>query len=106
MKKWSISLLLVLLLIVTACSNAGNDNQPKEAKEISAEVLYKSKCLGCHAADLKGRVGPNLQQVGARLSGEQLNAIISDGAKGMPAFKKSLDQEEIEALVQWLSEKE
>ncbi|MGG1660021.1 c-type cytochrome [Brevibacillus sp. NRS-1366] len=68
-------------------------------------TLYKKQCLSCHAADLGGLVGPSLQQVGTRLTEEQIMEKIRDGAKGMPSFEKLLSPEDLEALAQWLSTK-
>ncbi|WP_233146944.1 c-type cytochrome [Paenibacillus selenitireducens] len=95
------------MLVATGCGQ-GASNQTKRTAdstpaEAEAAAIYKKQCLACHAADLSGRVGPNLQEVGSKWSEEQLADIIRDGAKGMPAFKKVLQTEEIDSLATWLS---
>lgn len=96
-----------MVLVLTAC-NQGADNQAVNQatgtpEETDAVAIYKKQCLSCHAADLSGRVGPNLQKVGSNLTEERLVNIIHDGAKGMPAFKKILSAEDIGTLAKWLS---
>jgi len=105
--KLTITLIFLILLILPACGR-GTNSQVEDARiiapeDVSAVALYKKSCLSCHAADLSGRVGPSLQEIGAKLSEEQLDTIIHDGARGMPAFGKALSNEEIDALTQWLS---
>jgi len=70
-----------------------------------AEALYKSKCLACHAADLHGGVGPGLQDVGARMSTDDIAAKIAAGGGGMTAFKGILTDDEIRVLADWLAAK-
>ncbi|WP_152393896.1 c-type cytochrome [Paenibacillus guangzhouensis] len=105
--KLTISLILLILLVLPACGPSTNtqvvDSQTIAPEDASAVALYKKSCLSCHAADLSGRVGPSLQEIGTKLSNEQLYTIIHDGTKGMPAFEKALNSEEIDALTQWLS---
>ncbi|MCM3342548.1 cytochrome c [Paenibacillus sp. MER TA 81-3] len=100
-------LIVMIVLVITACSE-GTDNQATNEGmtapgDANALALYKKQCLSCHAADLSGKVGPGLQEIGSKLTEQQLIEIIHDGARGMPAFKKMLSAEEIQALSQWLS---
>ncbi|WP_249730369.1 cytochrome c [Paenibacillus sp. J2TS4] len=105
--KLTSSLIVVIVLLVTACSKE-TDNQVKSETmngpaDANAAALYKKQCISCHAADLSGKVGPDLRGIGATRTEEELVEIIQDGSKGMPAFQKILSVEEIEALAQWLS---
>ncbi|OAS17662.1 c-type cytochrome [Paenibacillus oryzisoli] len=68
-----------------------------------AQQLYKSNCLSCHGAGLKGDYGPNLTKVGARRTKEQITAQIMNGKVEMPPFKDSLKADEVEALAVWLA---
>lgn len=68
-----------------------------------AQQLYKSNCLSCHGAGLKGDYGPNLTKVGARRTKEQITAQIMNGKVEMPPFKDTLKADEVEALAVWLS---
>jgi cytochrome c551 len=83
-------------------NNAGNGGTVDAA---AAEALYKNACIGCHAADLAGGVGPNLQKVGGEMTAEQIHDKIANGGGGMPAFKDQLTDAEIESLTSWLSAK-
>lgn len=73
-----------------------------------AEAIYQKSCIGCHAADLSGNLGPNsdISAVGSRLSQDQIHEVISNGRGGMPAFKSQLSTDEIDALAAWLAAKQ
>ncbi|WP_374019259.1 cytochrome c [Paenibacillus thiaminolyticus] len=100
--------LLIIAMAFALAACGATDRQGSEAGaaasgEADAMTIYKKQCLSCHAADLSGRVGPSLQEIGSKMSAQQLVDTIQDGAKGMPAFKKVLRADEIETLAQWLS---
>nr|WP_242071654.1 cytochrome c [Brevibacillus formosus] len=93
-------------MVATACSNAATEEQTEVADaEKSAMKLYKNNCMSCHGNDLSGRVGPGLQQVGSKMTEENLVEIVTVGANGMPGYEKVLSAEEIGQLAKWLSEK-
>lgn len=94
---------IVAFLLFTAC-DSGDNNQATNRDAVAID-LYKQSCQSCHAADLSGQVGPGLQEIGSKLTEEQLYEIIHDGTKGMPSYQNRFDQEEIEALAQWLAKK-
>jgi cytochrome c551 len=83
-------------------NNAGNGGAVDAA---AAEALYKNSCIGCHAADLAGGAGPNLQKVGGEMTAEQIHDKIANGGGGMPAFKDQLTDAEIDSLTSWLAAK-
>jgi len=104
---------LIVLAAVAVIGAAGCSGTPpkeetrldKQAAEYpEAVALYKKSCLSCHASDLEGRVGPNLQQVGSKFNADELANLISEGKGGMPSYKKSLSTEEIHALADWLAQ--
>jgi cytochrome c551 len=72
---------------------------------VDAATVYKQNCVSCHGVDLGGAVGPNLQNVGSRLSADQIANTIADGRNAMPSFKSKLKSDEINALSVWLSAK-
>ena len=86
----------------TGTANTGTANTGNKTTA-DAEAVYKAQCVGCHAADLSGGVGPNLQKVGAQKSQDQITAQIQNGGGGMPPFKSTLSADEITALSQWLA---
>jgi mono/diheme cytochrome c family protein len=121
-----VSIGLALALSVSACGkstpapsvtnaptgNTGNTTttQPTSTAgagttTVDASAVYKQNCVSCHGVDLGGAVGPNLQNVGSRLSVDQIATVIANGRNAMPAFKDRLKTEEIDALSVWLAAK-
>lgn len=74
------------------------------ATTIDAKALFTQNCGGCHTladAGTSGTVGPNLDQ--AKPSQAVALEKITNGGGGMPAFKDTLSEEEIEALAEYVS---
>lgn len=73
-------------------------------------ALYKAKCAACHGADGKGDTGMGrmfkIRDLGSaevqKQSNEELTAIIRDGKGKMPAYGKSLKEDEIKDLVTFI----
>jgi len=116
--KWLLAIASAILVLgLAACggNNAGGNKggtataPPAGAggtvDTAKAEGVYKANCIGCHAADLSGGAGPNLQNVGGHLSAEQIAAKINAGGGGMPAYQGQLTDDEIASLATWLAEK-
>ncbi|REK71144.1 c-type cytochrome [Paenibacillus paeoniae] len=123
--KWLLLVVAVILVIaVSACgggvkegtnsggtnngtnnggTNGGNNAGGGTVDAAAAEAIYKQNCIGCHAVDLSGGVGPNLQKVGAKLSADQIKATITNGRGGMPAYKDQLSSADIDTLSNWLA---
>jgi mono/diheme cytochrome c family protein len=76
-----------------------------EANDDQAKALFKDNCMSCHGASLEGDFGPNLKKVGSQMSKADIAAQITNGGGGMPAFGKTLEAGEIEALAVWLATK-
>lgn len=95
------------LLLLTACGGAADDAAAPPIKGIEAEQevssLLKAHCMTCHGNDLQGLVGPSLQAIGSSMSKEEIYAVVAEGAKGMPAFKSRLDEQQLDALAEWLA---
>lgn len=100
---------IITVLMLAACGgNSSQQNQTNTAAvEIDSEanMLYKKNCLSCHAADLSGKVGPSLKEIGSKLSKEEIMERITLGRGGMPSFKSRLSEQEIESLGSWLADK-
>jgi cytochrome c551 len=105
---------ITLVLSMAGCGGSNNNtapvspttpaasSQPAGTVNAEAESIYSANCIVCHAADLSGKSGPNLQHVGSNMSADELRNKIANGGGGMPAFKSSLTEEQINALTQWL----
>ncbi|WP_277345831.1 c-type cytochrome [Paenibacillus sp. HB172176] len=128
-RGWLILCIIVLALAMAACGNNKNNNTANEnntdnsgtvggnneanngasnegeatVDAAAAETVYKKSCIGCHAVDLSGGAGPNLQKVGAEMTVDQINQQISNGGGGMPGFKGQLTDDEIATLSNWLA---
>ncbi|MDQ8736113.1 cytochrome c [Paenibacillus sp. LHD-38] len=117
--KWVLLLsAFTLILALSACGNGNNTNNgantetPAEntgnngnttVNTAEAESLYGKNCVSCHAVDLSGANGPNLQHVGKEMSVEQIKTQINNGGNGMPGYKGQLTDEEITLLTDWLA---
>ncbi|WII36956.1 c-type cytochrome [Paenibacillus thiaminolyticus] len=115
LKKMTIMIFSAALIVgLAACGSANKQgagtNQgtapgqtTPPAATVDAAAVYKQNCLVCHGANLEGQVGPNLQKVGATRTPEEISTVIHNGGNGMTAFKGVLSEDEISALVDWLS---
>ena len=86
------------------------------------ELFTNAGCIGCHQLDALGSVGgvgPNLSQVGSRLSKDQIvqsimdpNAVIAENCPAGPClpnvmiqnFSERLSTEQINTLAEYLSQ--
>jgi ubiquinol-cytochrome c reductase cytochrome b subunit len=76
--------------------------------QLQGAVVFQNKqCRNCHALDgVGGRRGPDLSEVGIRLTRDQLIDQVSNGTPGggnMPAYGKQVKPAEMTALVEFLS---
>lgn len=103
---------MFILLWSAGCAGAGPGEPSGESAQgggstaaAEAEAIFKNRCIQCHGRNLEGRMGDksNLQQVGARLSREEIAETIRNGRDQMPSFAGTLSDEEIEVLSEWLS---
>jgi ubiquinol-cytochrome c reductase cytochrome b subunit len=70
-----------------------------------AVVLQYQQCRNCHAIDGSGgERGPDLADVGSRLSWDQLVRQVQQGGGNMPAYGKTLSSAETVALVAFLQQ--
>ena len=65
--------------------------------------VYQSRCKLCHGAELAGQppAVPSLKDVGSRLSGDDVRAIVTRGRAPMPAMS-SLSDAALDSLVAYL----
>jgi ubiquinol-cytochrome c reductase cytochrome b subunit len=68
-----------------------------------AVVLQNKNCRNCHALEGQGgHRGPDLTEVGSRLSRDELIRQVIQGGGNMPAYGKQLKPAEVDALVDFL----
>jgi cytochrome c oxidase subunit 2 len=78
---------------------------PPPGGEIDARTTFAESCGSCHTlakAGTSGTIGPPLD--GLQLAPEDVEEQIRKGGGGMPAFENQLSEEQIEALVEYLTE--
>jgi ubiquinol-cytochrome c reductase cytochrome b subunit len=68
-----------------------------------ATLFHDKGCQYCHTIGRDGgERGPNLSEVGSRLTNEQLTVRILNGGNNMPAYGSILKPDEVDALVSFL----
>jgi ubiquinol-cytochrome c reductase cytochrome b subunit len=81
------------------------DHSPEEL--MGASVFQNKSCRNCHALDhIGGTRGPDLTNVGTRLTRDQLINQISNGTPGggnMPAYGQQIDPAQMATLVTFLT---
>src|SRR5690625_3813339 len=122
MKKWLMAVLFGTLLVVGACGGgvdddasepaADNAEDTEEAGESDdggdaeendeAEELYANSCASCHGDDLSGNSAPDLTNVGADHSADDILDIIDEGPGAMPGGLLSGDDAQV--VADWLAE--
>jgi len=97
--------LAALTLCAAACDRGGG---PTPTAESSAQMLYQRNCAACHGPRGEGRqlgtlAVPSLREGRAvNDPDERILTQIRDGGNGMPPFKFSLDDEQIETLFRYV----
>ena len=92
---------LLLLTVSTLRANPGAD-------KAATAGTYRTKCAMCHGPDGAGSaVGksmnvPDLRSSVVQNTDAELAQIISNGKGGMPAFKSSLSDDQMHALVTYV----
>ena len=99
-----------LALAAGGCTSRANKPAPAAAGPERTRLLYERNCAVCHGPRGQGtQLGtmkvPSLRE-GAALDDpdEHFFKQISDGGKGMPPFKHTLDDRQIQALVRFIRE--
>lgn len=81
----------------------GGHGDHADDPDAQAQALYQRSCISCHAADLSGGTGPNLQKVGGRLTPDEIYSIVKNGKGMMPSGL--VTDEEAKLLRDWLAQK-
>ena len=92
-------------MLIAACGKGAQ----KESNAGARDTFMRS-CAGCHGMDGEGKpIGalstPSLKREEAtNYSDDQLYEKISKGSSNMPAFKQTLKEEQMKALVRFIRE--
>src|SRR5260221_7007089 len=101
---------ILLMLFVRLTLFVGSIARAKPGTDSAAgSATFRTKCAMCHGQDGGGsEVGksmnvPDLRSPAVqKLPDSQLAQIISDGKGGMPPFKNSLSEDQINATVKYI----
>jgi mono/diheme cytochrome c family protein len=91
---------VIAMIIAGICS--GLSVQPAWAS-MDAKKLFKSKCSFCHKVDKKG-MGPAVIKMTSDAA--VLKSAIMNGRGAMPSFDRTLDNEKINTLVEFIQSKQ
>lgn len=92
-------LAVVLAVVAIACGG-------RPAPDASGVEIYDQLCARCHGSDLEGGVGPALG-MDSRIVGESdeyLRVTIWGGRGSMPSFRRTLSEEQIKRVIDYLRE--
>lgn len=88
-----------------AAAMGGEDGPDLPKAATDGKGLFSTNCGSCHTladAGTAGTVGPKLD--GIKLNLAQIKTQIENGGNGMPAFKGTLSDEQIEMIAKYLDE--
>ena len=104
-----VALAMILTGSTSAASAQSSDGSFMSARRFmqrDGEVIYRTVCQGCHMPDARGAVGagayPALANDPQLAEAEYPVLVVASGSKGMPAFGKLLDDEQVAAVVNYV----
>jgi mono/diheme cytochrome c family protein len=103
--KLRLTLAVVLTAFVAGCGGGDDEDTPPASGGGGAEKLFVDNCGNCHtmaAAGASGKVGPDMDQL--RPGPDLVNAQVTNGGGGMPAFKGKLTPEQITELSNYVAD--
>lgn len=110
MKKQLMTVLFGSVLLLGACGG-GDEATPEEPADtgggtetssVDAEQVIQQNCISCHGENLEGAGNfPPLNDVGSRLSEEEILDIIENGKGAMPA--NIIQGEEAQVVAEYLA---
>lgn len=108
MKRMLMLIIFGIFLILSACGTGddGGENPSGTGGGVSdssdADGIFKENCATCHGEDLSGGTGPDLTDVGQRLSEDEIEEVIEDGKGAMPSGL--ISGQEQKTVAEWLSD--
>ena len=101
---------LALVCTCSACSTRDDVSAARKTKDDNARELYARNCATCHGPEGEGkqvgtlRVPPLREGRAAQDPDARLLSQIHDGGNGMPSFKFTLTDDEIQDLLRFVRE--
>lgn len=115
MNKKLLAIIFGAGLVLAACGGNNNatetdtdtttgTNTGNETVSVDAEKIVNQKCISCHGGNLEGQGNfPALNDVGSRLSEDEILNVIENGKNAMPGGL--VTGEDAQAVAAWLAEK-
>ncbi|ANU17677.1 cytochrome c [Planococcus maritimus] len=110
MKKQLMTVLFGSVLVLGACGGE-EESSPEEPADtggetetttVDAEAVIQQNCISCHGENLEGGGSfPALNDVGSRLSQEEILSVIENGQGAMPP--NIIEGEEAQAVAEYLA---
>jgi len=100
--------LIFIILFISTLTYANDKNISDTYNKDKAHILFQQHCASCHGEDRLGLIGPPLIPASfKRLKPKSAAAVIKNGrlATQMPAFGKTLNNDDIDQLVQYIFKK-
>jgi mono/diheme cytochrome c family protein len=98
----AVEVLALTAALATAVLLFANEPGEDAAASSPGGKIFTANCARCHGADGSGGIGPSLVGIAKTFPDiEDQIAVVSDGQAGMPAFKASLSDDEIRAVVEY-----
>lgn len=102
MKKAMLTLIFGSAIFLAACGGGDDKEESTSGSTDPGEKIVMKSCISCHGGDLKGQGNaPALNNVGARLSEDEILNVILNGRNAMPAG--IIKGEDAEAAAKWLA---
>ncbi|MGI9604961.1 MAG: c-type cytochrome [Acidimicrobiales bacterium] len=100
----SVALCVALSLGVVACGDEIGLPADADPQLLQGLDVYRARCARCHGPTGGGGIGPNIQEVEAKLDDEQQRTVVVDGRNNMPRFGSTLSEADIDAVVRFTRE--
>ena len=94
---------LAIVILAAGCGGGGSSKNDALAKSPGAHIFKTAGCGGCHmlkAANAKGQVGPNLDEL--KPDESTVARQVRVGGNGMPSFKERLSDAQISQVADYV----
>ncbi len=81
-------------------AEADGTGEQGEETVLTPEEIYAQNCLACHGENYEGAMGPELVNVGDRLSEDEIREVLVNGRGAMPG--NLVPNESLDEMVEWL----
>lgn len=96
-----LTFLLLPSVLGAGCDGGKPDTRATDGR-VDAARVYRLYCTGCHGDTGKRGKGEMVLANGQRPDLAEIRAVVENGRKEMPAWKKRLSPEEITAVVEFV----